>query len=229
LLVLAGADFAQRSRQRGDFALIASLDEQPPPRRQRAWIAIVAMLSVVVLAVTEVVSLLEASVGAAVAVVALRVVDPLEARRAVNLDVVLTIALSISLGTAVESSGLAAQLAATLGRLGEPFGVVGVVAALLVATMVLTELVSNNAAAAVMLPVAASLAVERALDLRTLAIVVLIGASCSFLTPIGYQTNLMVYGLGGYRFTDFTRLGAPLTLVVAAVTVALVPLVLPLH
>ena len=90
--------------------------------------------------------------------------------------------------------------------------------------MLLTEVLSNNAAAAVMLPVATSLSIENGLDPRSMAIVVLIGASCSFLSPIGYQTNLMVYSLGGYRFGDFTRLGASLTLVTLIVTPLVVPL-----
>ncbi len=91
-------------------------------------------------------------------------------------------------------------------------------------TMVLTELLSNNAAAAVMLPVAVATAIDSGLDPRSMAIVVLIGASCSFLSPIGYQTNLMVYSLGGYRFVDFTRLGLPLTIATLVVTPIVVPL-----
>jgi di/tricarboxylate transporter len=121
-------------------------------------------------------------------------------------------------------SGLAAEIGGLLGDLGDPFGDTGRLVAVLAATMLLTELLSNNAAAALMLPVATATALDGGLDVRSMALVVLIGASCSFLSPIGYQTNLMVYSLGGYRFTDFTRLGAPLTLATLVVT----PLVLPL-
>jgi di/tricarboxylate transporter len=95
-----------------------------------------------------------------------------------------------------------------------------------IATMILTELLSNNAAAALMLPVAITTAAEGGLDPRSFAIVVLVGAWCSFLPPIGYQTNLMVYGLGGYKFRDFTIVGAPLSLVTLIVTPVVVPLVL---
>ena len=80
------------------------------------------------------------------------------------------------------------------------------------ATQAVTELLSNNAAAAIMLPVALATAADLGADPRAYALAVLVGASCSFVTPIGYQTNLMVYGLGGYRFSDFTRVGVPLTL-----------------
>jgi len=147
----------------------------------------------------------------------------------VNLNVVLTIAMSISLGTAVGVSGLAAEMAAVLGGVGDPFGDVGRLVAVLATTMVMTELLSNNAAAALMIPVATATALEGGLDPRAFAIVVLIGASCSFLSPIGYQTNLMVYGLGGYRFRDFTVVGAPLTLVTLIVTPVVLPLVVGLH
>ena len=88
----------------------------------------------------------------------------------------------------------------------------------IVATQLLTEVLSNSGAAALMVPIAIAAAADVGADPRDFAIAVLVGASCSFLTPIGYQTNLMVYGLGGYRFTDFTRLGLPLTATCALVT-----------
>ena len=163
-----------------------------------------------------------------VALLLLRVISVTEARRAVNLNVVLTIAMSISLGTAVAVSGLAAELGTLLGNLGDPFGDTGRLVAVLAATMLLTELLSNNAAAALMLPVATTTALDGGLDPRAMALVVLIGASCSFLSPIGYQTNLMVYSLGGYRFTDFSRVGAPLTLATLIVTPIVLPLVIGL-
>jgi di/tricarboxylate transporter len=224
LLVLATPEFERQWRGHGDFSVIASRDTSPPPRRERAWMVLVAIVGMIVLAVTNVLDLMEASLLAAVAMVLFRVISVNEARRAVNVNVVLTIALSVSLGTAVSVSGLAAEAAAVLSSAGDPLGDIGRLLAILVATMVLTELLSNNAAAAVMLPVALATAVEGGLDPRSMAIVVLIGASCSFLSPIGYQTNLMVYGLGGYRFVDFTRLGFPLTIVTLIVTPIVVPL-----
>ncbi len=212
LLVLAGADFGERWRDHGDFALVASADEPPPPRRYRAWVAIGALAAVVVLAATGVTDLLSASVVGAGAVVIGRALTLSEARHAVDLGVVLTIAASISLGNAVSSSGLAGEIATHLVRLGEPLGDIGLLLVVIVATQLLTEVLSNGGAAALMVPVATSAAIAAGEDPRAFAVGVLIGASCSFLTPIGYQTNLMVFGLGGYRFTDYTRLGLPLTL-----------------
>jgi di/tricarboxylate transporter len=95
---------------------------------------------------------------------------------------------------------------------------------LMLATVVLTELLTNTAAAALMIPVALSLATQSGAEPRMLAMAVLFAASCSFLTPVGYQTNLMVFSLGGYRFGDFARVGAPLTLTTILVSAMLLPL-----
>ena len=229
LLVLAMPEFERQWRGHGDFSVIASLDAPPPARNHRAPAVIVAIVAMVAVVVGGLLDLMEASLLAAATLVALRVISVTEARRAVNLNVVLTIAMSISLGTAVAVSGLAAEMADVLGSVGDPFGDVGRLVAVLATTMLMTELLSNNAAAALMIPVATVTALEGGLDPRAFAIVVLIGASCSFLSPIGYQTNLMVYGLGGYRFRDFTVVGAPLTLVTLVVTPVVLPLVVGLH
>jgi di/tricarboxylate transporter len=101
--------------------------------------------------------------------------------------------------------------------------VTGALFALVAATILLTELITNNAAAALMFPIALSTAASLGVDPRPLALAVAVAASASFLTPIGYQTNTMVYGPGGYRFQDYSRLGLPLTVLVLALTVFLVP------
>lgn len=220
LLVLATPDFEQRWREHGDFSLIASLDEQPPPRRRRAWIAGTVFAAMVLLAATGVLSLFAASAVAAAAMVVGGVLSPSEARYSIDVNVVLTIALSISLGNAAVESGLAAEIATRVVDLGGSLGDFGLLLVVIVATQALTEVLSNSGAAALMVPVALGAATTSGGDPRAFAIGVLVGASCSFLTPIGYQTNLMVYGLGGYRFSDFTRLGFPLTVTCALVTAA---------
>ena len=229
LLVLAHRDFSTTWRSGNDFSVIAALDEPPPPRPARAWLVSIAFLAMILLTATEVLSLLESSIAAATSVIVLRVISPREARRAVNLNVVLMMALSVPLGSAVAASGLAGAIARLLGDVGDPFGNIGRLGAVLIATMILTEPLSNNGAAAVMFPIAVATALDAALDPRAFVVAVLIGASCSFLTPIGYQTNMMVYGLGGYRFGDFARLGAPLTLITAVTTLAVLPIAIPLR
>ena len=220
LVVLAAPDFSERWRDHGDFSLVASLDEPPPPRRNRAWVAAVAMVGMVVLSAGEFVSLFTASVVAAALVVVGGALSLNEARHAIDLNVVLTIAASISLGAAVTESGLALEIADQMVRIADPFGAIGLLAATIITTQMLTELLSNSGAAALMVPIAMAAATASGADPRAFAIGVLVGASCSFLTPVGYQTNLMVYGLGGYKFTDFTRVGFPITIAstVAATT-----------
>ena len=164
LLVLATPEFERQWRGHRDFSVIASRATSPPVRSARGWVVLTAIFGMIALTVTNLLDLMEASLLAAVALIVLRVISVNEARRAVNLNVVLTIALSVSLGTAVSVSGLAGEVATVLGRLGDPFGDIGSVVAILAATMLLTELLSNNAAAAVMLPVATALSLENGLD-----------------------------------------------------------------
>lgn len=229
LLVLAAPSFAQVRTNGNDFSIVATLEEAPPPRRRRAWIVLVTFAAVVVAAATGFTTLLTSAVVGASVLIALRVISPAEARRAVNVKVVALIALSVVLGTAVAKSGLATEVGDLLRQVGDRTGDIGLLAAVLVGTMLLSEVMANTAAAAVMFPIAVQAATGVGADPRAFAVAVLIGGSCAFLTPFGYQTNLMVYGLGGYRFSDYLRLGAPLDVVVAVVAVAVIPLVFPLR
>ncbi|MGA9276957.1 SLC13 family permease [Ilumatobacter sp.] len=224
LLVLAEESFGHRWRGDLDFSLVASVNEPPPARRSGGWLVIISTIALVLIAATGLLSLFEAALLAAGAVILGGAITLHEGWRAINLNVVLTMAAAISLGAGVSQSGLAgeiAQLVQQADRLG--FGDVGLVVAVMLATLVLTELLTNTAAAAVMVPIAMSVATEAGAEPRMLAVAVLIGASCSFLSPVGYQTNLMVYGLGGYKFSDFTRVGAPLTIATVITSAIIIP------
>ena len=225
LLILADEAFGARWRGQSEFSLVAAHDEAPPPRRGRAWLVYAALAVLLIASSTGLLSLFEATLVGAVAVVGGGAIGRHEARRAIDLNVVLTIAVAVSLGAAVQASGLAAELAHLVGRLGDlGLGDHGRVAVLMVVTLVATELLTNTAAAALMVPVALGVGAEVGTDPRMMAMAVLFGASCSFLTPVGYQTNLMVYGLGGYRFTDFTRVGLPLSISTVVIGATLIPI-----
>jgi len=155
--------------------------------------------------------ILHASLLGALVLVATGVLSMESARRSIDMDVILVIAASFGLGAAIEQSGLAAWLGGSISQLGDGVHWRLALLAVIVATVVLTEFISNNAAAALMFPIAIATATGLDVDPRRFAMAVAIAASASFLTPIGYQTNTMVYGLGGYRFSDYWRLGAPLT------------------
>jgi len=228
LLVLADQEFRERWENSHDFLVVSPLDGGVPVRREHALVVELTLFALIVVAGIGLLGLLETSLLAAGGLVAFRIISVPEARRAIDFDVVLMIAASFGLGAAMADSGLAEELGRLFVRGSDSFGDVGVLAAVLIATMLMTELLSNNAAAVIMFPIAMATASEAGLASRPFAIAILIGASCSFLTPIGYQTNLLVYGMGGYRFLDFTRFGLPLTLLTIVVSLIAIPIVFPL-
>lgn len=229
LLVVADEGFAERAGAGSDFSVIAPFDDAAPSGRRGAWSVRAAVAAVVVVSGMGWVGLTKASVAAALALIALRILTPSEARRSINLDVIAMIALSFGLGAAASQSGLAGRAASGLVSIGTSAGDVGVLVAMLVATALVTEVVSNNAAVALMFPVALDVASRTGMRPLPLVVAVLMMASCSFLTPIGYQTNLMVFGMGGYRFSDFARVGAPLTLATIVAATVVIPLGFPLR
>ncbi len=229
LLVIGGKDFHERYRDHRDFALIAPLRRVKPVRREHARVVELAILGLIVTAGTGVLDLLQVALVLAFGLVAFRIISPSEARRAVDFDVIMLMGLSFGLASAVQASGLAKEVAHLLVQVSEPLGDLGILAGILITTMVMTELLSNNAAAALMFPIAMATAQQSGLNARPFAMVILFGATLSFLTPIGYQSNTLVWSMGGYRYGDFARLGVPLTLAVIVVTVLLVPVFFPLR
>jgi di/tricarboxylate transporter len=168
--------------------------------------------------------MLEAALLAAGMMIITRCTTGRTARRSVDWRVLIVIAASFGIGNAMESTGAAAAIAGGLISLSG--GVVWTaLAAIFTVTAVITALATNNTAAVLMFPVALATAQSIEAAFLPFVITVMVAASASYATPIGYQTNLMVYGPGGYRFTDYVRVGLPLTVAVCAITVAIVPLV----
>jgi di/tricarboxylate transporter len=229
LLVLADAGFRDRWRDSREFLLIAPLAGVAPTRPRKAAIVALVVAGFVLLTGTGLLSLLQGALLVPLVLIATRALSLSEARRAIDLNLVVLIAASFGLGAAVEQSGLGQVIADGLLAGAAPLGPVAVLAAVFLATILLTELVSNNAAAVLIFPVALATAAGLGVDPRPFVLVVLFGASLSFLTPIGYQTNMMVYGLGGYRFTDFPRLGFPVIVTAGAAVLLLVPIIFPLQ
>jgi di/tricarboxylate transporter len=223
LLLLADAGFRNRWRDRNDFLLVSRLGDSPPSTTPRqaalVWIITAAL---VITAATGLLSIVQASLAAALALVLLGVMTPAEARSAVNIEVLVVIAAAFGLGAAVTASGLAEVAAGVMVTAFRPWGPSGMLVAIAVATLLFTEVITNNAAAVLMFPIAIATANNMGTDPRGAAIIVAIAASASFLSPLGYQTNTMVYGAGGYRFGDYARLGLPLSILVVAVLVATV-------
>jgi len=158
---------------------------------------------------------------------ATRCVSSEAARQSIDLEVLVAIASAFGIGRAMETSGAGAQIGALVVSAAGANAMAALVA-VYVATVLLTELITMNAAAALMFPIAVATAAKLNVDIIPFAVAIMMAASASFATPIGCQTNLIVYGPGGYRFADFLRFGAPLNLLMAAITLIVIPRVWPL-
>ena len=224
LLLEAQPNFAARQRNSSDFFLVSAVENSQPLRHDRALVAAVILLGLVVTVGLGVFSMLQASLLAAALTVATRCCTGAVARRSVDWSVLIVIAASLGLGRALEVTGAADAVAGGLVALAgnNPWVGLAVVYAI---TAFFTAVVTNNAAAVLMFPVALTLADSLGVDFMPFVIAIMMGASASFATPIGYQTNLMVYGPGGYRFTDYLKIGLPLNLLTAAVAVLIIPFV----
>jgi di/tricarboxylate transporter len=200
-----------------------------PFRRDKAPIAIAAILSVMILAAFEVLPIDALAIAAATAVVALGCLTADEAYEAIQWRTLLLIFGMLALGMALEKTGAAGLLVQQIVALVSGLGPVAVLSMLYLFTSVLTEVMSNNAAAILLTPIAIALAQQLGVDPRPFVMAVLFAASASFATPIGYQTNTFVYTAGGYRFADFLRIGVPLNGLMWLAASLLIPLFWPVR
>ncbi|ACY17478.1 SLC13 family permease [Haliangium ochraceum] len=227
LMIEANRDFGDRWAQSGDFALVSRLRGERRPMRRKAPHAVAILLGMVAAIASGQVPVLAAVFLAVGCMLLTGILTPNEARRSLRLSILITIAGAITLGHALEETGAAPKLAELLVAASGGWGPQVLLIVTLVLAVVLSSFVTNVAAAAMSLPIIADAAALAGYEPRPFAVALAIGCSASFITPFGYQTNLMVYGPGGYRFSDFVRLGLPLTLAVCAVAVFVIPLVWP--
>ncbi|MDG2036058.1 MAG: SLC13 family permease, partial [Pseudomonadales bacterium] len=226
LLIEAGRSFERQQRYVRDFLLVRKIDDYSPVSHERMGTALTIFIAMIVLAATGTLSMLEASMLAAGAMILSRCTQAEEARRSIDWQVLIVIGASIALGVALEKTGVTLSLAQNLvGFVGQSPHAVLIM--LFIVTAGFSALISNVAAAVLLFPVATAISTELNVDVLPMAITLMIAASASFSTPIGYQTNLMVYGPGEYRFTDFLKMGVPLTILVGVTTVLLVPIIWP--
>jgi len=226
LLLETHHSFVEQHRNSRDFLLVSRLDDSRPPRHERAGIALTIVAGMVVSVAAGWLSMLEGAMLAAGLMLVTRCTSGSVARRSVDWQVLLVIAASFGIGNALQSTGAAEAIAASLivPAGGSPWVALALVFAI---TATFTAIITNNAAAVLMFPIALATAERLGVSFMPYAITIMVAASASFATPIGYQTNLMVYGPGGYRFGDYLRIGAPVTLLVGITTVAIVPFVWP--
>jgi di/tricarboxylate transporter len=202
--------------------------EELPYRRTKAPIAAGAILLVMVLAAFNVLPIEALAIIAGAVVVATGCLTPSEAYESIQWRILMLIFGMLALGLAMEKTGAAALIVHQLAGLLMNFGPLMVLSMIFLFTSVLTEVVSNNATAVLLTPIAIGLAQQLGVDPRPFVMAVLFAASASFATPIGYQTNTFVYGVGGYRFADFLRVGVPMNIIAWLVASILIPWYWPL-
>jgi len=223
LLLESHTGFARQQRNSPDFFLVSNVENSTPVRHGKARIALGIMAGMVLLPGLGILDILPAAMAAAVLMIVTRCCTGAEARRSIDLSLLLMVGAMIGIGEAMRTTGAALHIADQLiGLAGSERAVIAV---LCLTAMVITELVTNNAAAMLMFPIAQASAERLGVDPKTMIVTVMLGASAGFVTPFGYQTNLMVYGPGGYRFSDYVRFGLPLSLIFLALCVVLVPVI----
>jgi di/tricarboxylate transporter len=215
------AFFDQQHNSR-DFYLVSSLGSVESVRHEKAPLAILILSAMVVSVALGWLTMLKAAMLAAGLMIITRCTTGRIARRAVDWQVLVVIAASFGIAAALQSSGAASATGQWLVSFARDIPWLAL-ALVFVATALFSALATNNAAAVIMFPIALSTAQDLGVSFLPFAVTIMVAASASFATPIGYQTNLMVYGAGGYRFRDYVYFGTPLTVVVGMVTVAVVP------
>ncbi len=226
LLLETHEDFIENQRYSRDFLLVSQIENSRPVRHEQRGTAGLILLGMVALVGTGVVPMFKAALLAAALLVLTRCVRIRDARRSIDWEVLLVIAASIGLGAAMEKTGAAQSIAELIigASAGSP---TGLLISLFALTAAFSAVISNMAAAVILFPVAIAASQGLGVAPEPLAVTLMIGASTCFATPIGYQTNLMVYGPGNYKFQDFLKMGVPLTVAVGIVTVGIVPLIWP--
>ena len=226
-LLLEGTEegFA-RLTQAGDLAAITQAGGRAY-RRQKAPLALMALVAVMGLAALGLAEISVLALVAVAAILIMRCIDSEEAWSSMQLDILVLILSMLIVGAGLQHTGAVAVIVEGVIPLIRDLPPIAMLAAIYLITSVLTEMVTNNAVAVVVTPIAIGIAAELGLDPRPFVVAVMFGASASFATPIGYQTNTLVYGAGNYRFSDFLKIGVPMNLIVGAISVAVIPYFFP--
>ncbi len=231
LLVETHHNFAKNWRNRRDFYLVSDVDESRPVRHERAWTSLVILLALVFLLIFKPFNLsaVPAVWLCALLMVLTRCVSGTIARRSINWQVLLAIAAAIGIGKAMDASGAASGITQFLvsNAIGMGFELTGMLIVLFIAASIVTQLVTPFGAGVLMFPIAIGMAEHFMVNPLPFIFTLMMSVGTSFMTPIGYTTNLMVYGPGNYRFMDYMRLGLPLAILAGVVTIVLTPIIFP--
>jgi di/tricarboxylate transporter len=227
LLLEARPAFVTRQRGESDFLVVSEIEDESANHGKAliAWVILGGLVGATAIGVTD---MLTAALVGAGAMVLTGCLNMNQARRSIDLSVILTIAGSFAIGTALDKTGAAKLLADQMLVLAADDALMLLIVTYVTVSL-LTEIITNNAAALIVLPITLSFTQTLGLNAEPYVVAVMFAASASFATPLGYQTNLMVYGPGGYRFSDFFRAGIPLNIIAGIATLTMIPLVWPLR
>jgi len=224
MLLEASHQFVEQYRFRRDFLLVSPLNDSTPPDFHKAPLALGILFSMVLLSAIGLVSIMEAAFLAAGVMLATRCITASKARRYIDLPVLVVIAASFALGSAMTVTGAAGSIAKLL-VFYDDMPAWAVMALIYLLTVAFTEVITNNAAAVLMFPIALALSEQLGVSHLPFVIAIMFAASASFITPLGYQTNMMVYGPGRYRFIDYLKIGIPMSILISSVAIILIPFV----
>jgi di/tricarboxylate transporter len=222
LLVLAERDFYNRWYASNEFYLISRSEVVPSKPNWQVGLAIFALLGLILLTIFKVLPIVAAAGVATALLLISRTISPEEARQSVDFRVLVIIAAALGIAEGLRNSGVAEFFAQQIVSVSSSFGPMGVITGLFIITSILTNFMTNNATAGMIFPITFAAAQQIGSDPRPFILALAIAASASFVTPISYQANLMVYGPGGYRFKDFLRIGIPLQIFVMFFSVILI-------
>jgi di/tricarboxylate transporter len=224
LLLETNPSFYVRHSRSRDFYLISQLEESSAPRHSKALFSFVVLIAMVASASFLGLGMFKASIFAATVLLVTRCLTPSQALRSIDTQVLLVIIAAFGIGKAMQITGAAEFIASKMVGMagGSPWLVLS---ALYITTSILTEMVTNNAAALILFPIAMATAGQMGVSVTPYVFAIMMGASASFATPIGYQCNMMVYGPGGYRFSDYLKIGVPMNLIMWIAASILIPLI----
>ena len=222
LLLLVGDDFNNLSSETLDFYLISKIKDFRKLKPYKLVVLLGGTALAILLSALNVISLFMALTILLILVMILKIASPKDVHKSLDLNLGIIIALSLALGIAMVKTGLAHIIADNFIRALEPFGVIGLLAGIFIITNLLASYITNKASVALIFPISITVAYDLGLaDPTPFILIVAFAGAANFITPIGYQTNLMVYGPGGYAFKDFFKIGFPLTILYGITTVTI--------
>ncbi len=221
LLLLGGDDFTARTQRVQDFYFISKVKEFRKQENYKIGLLLGGTILAVILSALKIVPLFMTLIVMIIVILALKITNPKDIAASIDFNLAMIIALSLAFGTAMIKSGLAELIADLLITVFMPLGRVGILFGIYLITTILAAYVTNKAAVAIIFPISLSMALSLHLNPEPFVLIVAFAAAANFMTPIGYQTNLMVYGPGSYKFGDFFKIGFPLTIIYMVVCVSI--------